>query len=43
VTLPGMKARFSQALLASAVPAVIGYQKCVRDLGTETRMVRAKL
>ena len=31
-----MKARFSQELLASAVPAAFGYQKCVRDLGTET-------
>jgi hypothetical protein len=31
-----MKARFSQELLASAFPGAFGYQKRVRDLGTET-------
>jgi hypothetical protein len=33
-TLLCVKARISQEVLASAVPAGFGYEKCVRDLGT---------
>src|SRR4029450_2277341 len=32
------QARFSHGLLASAVAAGSDHQKCVRDLGTETRI-----